>query len=71
MKYLTTAKVMWLCGVTKAMVYRKLHGIQTGRHGARKSHHPPWTERGAYFDGKHWQIPERLAKAYAKQRRGT
>lgn len=69
MKYLSTPETMDRVGVTKAAVYRRLHGVITGRHGIRASHRPAWTTLGAYFEEGRWHIPERLVRDWERERK--
>lgn len=69
MKYLTVQDVMAKLGVTKAAVYRRLHGVQTGRHGWRQGPHQAWTELGAHYEQGRWWIPSPLVTQWQRQRK--
>lgn len=60
--------VMARLGVTKAAVYRRLHGIQTGRFGARPGPRVAWTRRGAELRDGQWHIPSRLVREWAREK---
>lgn len=65
---MTVQDVMARVGVTKAAVYRRLHGVQTGRFGSRPSKRMAWTLRGAEMRGGRWWIPDRLAHEWVREK---
>jgi hypothetical protein len=67
-KTVSVRETMRRVKVTKAAVYRRLHGVITGRHGVRASHRPAWTTQGAYFEDGRWHIPEKLVRQWEKEK---
>jgi hypothetical protein len=67
----TVQDVMAKVGVTKAAVYRRLHGVQTGRHGSRPAKRKAWTKRGAKWVSGRWWIPAKLAEEWVREKTGT
>jgi hypothetical protein len=64
----TVQDVMARVGVTKAAVYRRLHGVQTGRFGSRPSKRKAWTKRGAKWVSGRWWIPAKLAEEWVAEK---
>ena len=63
--YATVRQAMDAIGVTKQMIYRRLHGIDC--HGGPGPHRA-WVELGARQVGGIWLIPWRLVREYARER---
>jgi hypothetical protein len=70
-RWWTVREIMDLMGVTKAAVYRRIYGVQTGRHGIRAAPRPPWMDEGAVFRAGRWQVPSRLVRAWLRDRQAT